>query len=336
MAPSAPTGITTLIPRQKKRRLWLKVLIGGLVLWAASITTLWLTQVTTLVPSVIFVGSFLAPMTFATWIFERQQYSGANPEGEPSALRPTVLFAAFFGAGLLGVSIAALIETLVLRHLPLQVWFAGVAVTEETTKIVLVVLIARTLKSYALRDGMVLGAFVGFGFAAFESAGYAFNTLIKADDSEIMSIVEIQLVRGLLTPVGHGLWTALLAGAIFAAAAKTGKLHMTWGILGWALVVIGLHFLWDASNGLSVILALILTGQPATFADFQNGSIDGATAMQTHLMALFAWLTLTLCSVIGIVLANRMWIKGRALVEGFPYGPQPTDPQPTDPQPTDA
>jgi protease PrsW len=28
-----------------------------------------------------------------------------------------------------------------------------------------------------MRDGMVLGAAVGFGFAAFESAGYAFNAL---------------------------------------------------------------------------------------------------------------------------------------------------------------
>jgi RsiW-degrading membrane proteinase PrsW (M82 family) len=29
-----------------------------------------------------------------------------------------------------------------------------------------------------MRDGMVLGAAVGFGFAAFESAGYTFNALL--------------------------------------------------------------------------------------------------------------------------------------------------------------
>ena len=51
----------------------------------------------------------------------------------------------------------------------------------------------------------------GFGFAAFETSGYAFNALIQADDTKIPPVVETQLVRGLLTPVGHGLWTALLA-----------------------------------------------------------------------------------------------------------------------------
>lgn len=323
MSQSAPTGIASLIPREKKRRLWLKVLIGGFVLWIAALVTLVITQITTLVPSVIFVGAFLTPLTFAVWIFEREQYSGANPDGRPTALRPTLLFAAFFGAGILGVTIAALLETLVLRQFPLQMWYPGVAVIEETTKIVLVVFLARGLKYYTLRDGMVLGAFVGFGFAAFESSGYAFNALIKADDSEIMSVVETQIVRGFLTPVGHGLWTGLLAGAVFAAAAKTGKLHMTWGIFGWWVIVVALHFLWDASNGLSVILALMLTDQPWSFADFQNGTLDDPTTMQAHLMSLFAWLNLTLCSIIGIVLANKMWVKGRAVVEGFPYGPHP-------------
>ena len=103
---------------------------------------------------------------------------------------------------------------MILNHIPGVLWFPGVAVIEETIKIAIVWWLARSLKAYYLRDGMVLGACVGFGFAAFETSGYAFNALIQADDTKIPPVVETQLVRGLLTPVGHGLWTALLAAAL--------------------------------------------------------------------------------------------------------------------------
>jgi RsiW-degrading membrane proteinase PrsW (M82 family) len=46
-----------------------------------------------------------------------------------------------------------------------------VGLIEEAVKLGALWLLAR----YTMRDGMVLGATVGFGFAALESAGYAFN-----------------------------------------------------------------------------------------------------------------------------------------------------------------
>lgn len=308
--------------------MWLKVLLVGLALWVLTVAVLWTTKVTTLVPVVIFVGSFLSPIVFAVWVFEREEYSGAAPKGEPSALTIPRLVTAFFVGGLVGVTLAALIETIVLNHIPSVLWFPGVAVIEETIKIAIVWWLARTLSSYYLRDGMLLGACVGFGFAAFETSGYAFNALIAADDADILPVVETQLVRGLLTPMGHGLWTALLAGALFAAASKAGKLRITWSVVGWYFAVVVLHWVWDASTGLAVVLTLISSGETPTVTGFETGKLLSPTDAQVHLLAIYSWLLLSLCAFVGMVLANRMWVRGRALVPGYPYGP-PDNAQPS-------
>ena len=88
-------------------------------------------------------------------------------------------------------------------------------------------LLARRLPRYTMRDGIVLGATVGFGFAAFESAGYAFNALFTNNGLSLINVVETEVLRGILTPVGHGLWTAILGGALFGVAARRGRLRLT-------------------------------------------------------------------------------------------------------------
>lgn len=304
-----------------RRRLWLRVLVFGFLLWLVTIAVLWWTEETALIPSAIFTGSFLGPVTFTLWAIEREQYSGVAPGGEKSQLSVQLLVAAFAGAGLLGVVVSALLETVLLADHPLA-FYPGVAVIEETVKIALVWLLARGFTSYHRRDGMVLGATVGFGFAAFESAGYAFNALLKAqpETSDFLPVIETQLVRGLLTPVGHGLWTALLGGALFAAA-RNDKLRVSASVVGWWFVVVMLHAVWDASAGLAVALTYVTTGQPVSIPAVENGKIPDPTTSQLHLIAVYSWALLTACALIGIGLANRMWIKGRALVHGFPHGP---------------
>src|SRR5205085_6868044 len=73
---------------------------------------------------------------------------------------------------------------------------------EELVKGVLVVLFALGIRSYTTRDGMVLGATVGFGFAALESSGYALASLFVVQGNQLFlslpSVVLNELVRGLL------------------------------------------------------------------------------------------------------------------------------------------
>src|SRR6266511_3469410 len=121
---------------------------------------------------------------------------------------------------------------------------------------------ARRLPRYSMRDGIVLGAAVGFGFAAFESAGYAFNALFTTSGPSLLNLVETEVLRGILAPVGHGLWTAILGGALFAAAARRGRPRLRGAVAGWYLLVAALHGLWDGSQQLAVWLTLLLTGTP--------------------------------------------------------------------------
>src|SRR2546430_5382081 len=46
-------------------------------------------------------------------------------------------------------------------------------------------------------DGLILGAAVGMGFAAFESTGYAFTAFLLSGGS-LSSVVGVTLMRGLL------------------------------------------------------------------------------------------------------------------------------------------
>ena len=113
---------------------------------------------------------------------------------------------------------ASVLEAAFLRQ-PSGPAYVGVGLIEEAAKLAALWLVARRLPRYTMRDGIVLGAAVGFGFAAFESAGYAFNALFTAGGPSLLNLVETEVLRGILTPVGHGLWTAILGGTLFGVAA---------------------------------------------------------------------------------------------------------------------
>ena len=104
------------------------------------------------------------------------------------------------------------------------------------------------------RDGMVLGAVVGAGFAAFESAGYALKTMIEnLNQQTIFAIIENETLRAVLAPFGHITWTALIGGALFASS-RGGSFHVTRRLVLTILGVIALHALWDQSSGWATML----------------------------------------------------------------------------------
>jgi len=263
-----------------------------------------------LVPSVIFAGSFLVPVAFLAWVFERQQVTSGRPGWSPTALGPGRTVMAFVVAGLFGVAIAAVVER-PLVHGPPALFYPAVAVIEELTKVVILLLAARGLAFYLRRDGMVLGAAVGLGFAAFETAGYTFNTIVANRAVDLGLILETEIVRGLLSPLGHGLWTALVGGAIFAAASPTGRFRLTPGVAGWVLVAIALHSMWDLAGPVAAAGTQWLTGTPVYWSDVWVGRIPDPTPTQAHLDGLLDWLLLSLCGAIGLVLVVRQWHVGR-------------------------
>jgi protease PrsW len=154
----------------RRGRQWLRVLVVGLLLWVASVVVTFATGNTNLVPTVILLGSFLVPVAFATYAFERAD----------QVVTAQRIFAAFVYGGVLGVLGASVLEAAFLKQ-PSMATYLGVGLIEEAVKLAALWLLARRLPRYAMRDGIVLGAAVGFGFAALESAGYAFNALFTME-----------------------------------------------------------------------------------------------------------------------------------------------------------
>ena len=148
-------------------RQWLRFFVIGLLLWVASVVVTFWTGNVNLVPTVILLGSFLVPVTFAVYAFQRHADQVVTAQH---------IFAAFVYGGVLGVLGASILEAEFLRQ-PSATTYLGVGLTEEAVKLAALWLLAWRLPRYSMRDGIVLGASVGFGFAALESAGYAFNAL---------------------------------------------------------------------------------------------------------------------------------------------------------------
>ncbi|GHG08458.1 MULTISPECIES: PrsW family intramembrane metalloprotease [Amycolatopsis] len=272
----------------RSRRVWLRMFLTGALLWGLAVVVTFVTGNPNLVPTVVLLGSFLVPVTFVAWAFGRRRSGEVTSE---------LLFSTFVAGGVLGVLAASLLESYLLH--PSAWLFAGVGLIEEAVKLAVLAVLTRHLRVKFATDGLVLGAAVGFGFAAFESAGYAFTALFTERGLSLMDLVQTELLRGVLAPVGHGLWTAILGGVLFSASdhrhfALTLRLLLSY--LGVAL----LHALWDAMHGIALVLTLLLTGTPWQYVQLEQGYQPQPTALQADVFTLLSWGGLALVSVIGV------------------------------------
>src|SRR3989454_7583289 len=137
-------------------------------MWAAAFGVARLTRNVILLPTIVLLGSFLVPVTAVVW------YLDHDPD---PALSPRRIVSAFLIAGVLGLLAAAFLEYWLVYGPGLR-GNLKVGLIEEFVKGVAIVALALGLRSYTTRAGMVLGATVGFGFAALESSGYALAALL--------------------------------------------------------------------------------------------------------------------------------------------------------------
>jgi RsiW-degrading membrane proteinase PrsW (M82 family) len=224
-------------------RLWKLLFAGGLVTWLIAAVVTEITDDNILVPTVIIVGSFMVPVTMAAFALSRRRDGYLTTE-------EVVL--GFLLAGTLGVVGTALTESYLLPVA--NGTFIAVGIIEELGKGAVLLLVAHQVHHRAPRDGMVLGAVVGAGFAAFESAGYALQTLLdNLGHQTVIAIVEIEAFRAVLAPFGHITWTALIGGALFASS-RGGRFHVSRALVLTIVGVIALHALWDQSGGWAVLL----------------------------------------------------------------------------------
>jgi protease PrsW len=290
------------IHRRGSRRPWLHMFLGGLALWVATVVVTFATANANLVPTIILLGSFLVPVAFVTYAF-------GQADEVVTAQR---IFTAFVYGGVLGVLGASVLEAVFLRQ-PSGPAYVGVGLIEEAVKLAGLWLVARRLPRYTMRDGIVLGAAVGFGFAAFESAGYAFNALFTAGGPSLWNLVETEVLRGILAPVGHGLWTAILGGTLFGVAARRGRLRLGRAVLGSYVLVAFLHGLWDASRGIAVWLTLLLTATQVQWLLIQRGRFPQPTPDQVQVFTVTNWGLLALDALLGLALLRGQWRRAQTL-----------------------
>jgi RsiW-degrading membrane proteinase PrsW (M82 family) len=275
-------------PRTHRHGWWWKALLGGLVLWIATIIVTAQTGNSNLVPTLILLGSFLVP--FSVVLFATERVSGS--------LVPVQLFLAFFVGGVFGVLGASVLESDL--HSTPWIYFR-VGFIEEFVKVVILLFVGRSVVPKEPRQGALLGACVGAGFAAFESAGYAFNSALTANGIDLGAMLQTEVMRSVMTPLGHVLWTALLGAVVFGAARRSaGRYRLTGAVVVAFIGVSILHGLWDSMGGIAALLAVIVTGNaiPALDYGFLRPGTDQAVA---SLSSEFYFAGLVVVSVIGLV-----------------------------------
>ena len=231
-----------MVLKKDRKTGWLRVLVTGLLLFFAALVILILTGNPNLFPTVVMIGNFLVPVTFVAFFFERRHLSQLS--------LPTTALSFFYG-GVLGVLAASVLEPIFIRRLDIFTVFS-VGFIEEFAKILGVLLIARRWRHDQEMDGLILGAAAGMGFAALESSGYVFTAFLSSRGS-LTAVVIVTLLRGILSPVGHGTWTAILASVLFRES-DGNRFHINRKVLGAYFTVAILHGLWDLVPGLISIL----------------------------------------------------------------------------------
>jgi RsiW-degrading membrane proteinase PrsW (M82 family) len=181
------------------------------------------------IPGMIVIGSFVVPLAIVILFFEM------NTPRNVSIYQVGKMF-------LLGGALSLILTMIVLQIVPgsgsgglLPALLTGVV--EETGK-------ALTLRWES--NGLLFGAAVGAGFAGFESAGYAFMAALG--DQNVSSATITILIRGLLAPGGHVIWTAMVGSALWKIKkdrpfAVSMLFHPT-VLRRWTIAVL-LHGLWD-------------------------------------------------------------------------------------------
>lgn len=234
-----------------RRYAWLAVLLVGAALFVAEERTLVATRNPNLVPSAILLGASIVPLAFVAFVYGRRL-----PYDVPGW---AVAAAAFLG-GVIGTIVAATLEFDVLRALG-AVPLLGVGLIEEASKLVVPLVLLVALRRHRTRaDGLLVGVACGAGFAALETMGYAFTTLIKSG-GDITDTVDILLLRGFLSPAGHMAWTGIAAAALYGAAGtRRGRdlLH----VAGAFVLAVVLHTLWDGQGSLigTAVVAVVSLG----------------------------------------------------------------------------
>ena len=200
-------------------------------------------QSVNLLPGYILLGSFAMPVVTLVFFLEMNAWRNVS-------LYQVIRF--FILGGILSLIISLFFfDTAFSQKLNSAMGDSDAGIIEECGKLITLVLIAGRSKYDRKLNGLLLGAAIGAGFAAFESSGYAFRILIGAKDGLNFGACRSNIIlRGILAPFGHVVWTAIAGAAIWRI--KGGEpfklsLFAKWKFLRLFAVPVLMHMLWNSS-----------------------------------------------------------------------------------------
>jgi protease PrsW len=203
-----------------------------------------------LVPGLIAIGSFLIPFSILVLFFELNV-----PRNVPLYQVLRLL--------LLGGILSLILSLFLFRAIQLDSWLGAMSagIVEEIGKASALLLVINKLKYRWILNGLLFGAAVGTGFAAFESAGYAFIYGLSGGQDLMLEVITR---RGLLSILGgHVLWTALVGAALWKVREdRRFSLEMVTDprclrVLALAMV---LHMVWNSPLDLPFYLKYVALG----------------------------------------------------------------------------
>lgn len=198
-----------------------------------------------LVPGLVMIGSFAVPLSVLILFFE------LNTPRNVSLARLMQFL-------LLGGSASLFLALILFDVTKLTESFGASAagIVEECGKLAAVMLatqMAAKGRYPYLLNYILFGAAVGTGFAAFESAGYALRIGLSGGMDALTGSL---FIRGILSPFGHIIWTAIAAAAWRRA---NGNL-LSGSFLRLFIVPVALHFIWNSDLQLPYFGTPLLLG----------------------------------------------------------------------------
>ena len=154
-------------------------------------------------PAMIILGAFAVPVSILIFFFEINLFKNI----------PFYKVLKYF---ILGGALSLLLAILYFDIIPVgELDYKGaimVGLIEEAAKAVIVaVFLFKSKKSEYILNGLLVGAAVGAGFAAFETAGYILKFGLSGGDEAMLQIIGL---RGFLAPGGHVAWAAIEGAAL--------------------------------------------------------------------------------------------------------------------------
>jgi len=228
--------------------MFLRALVGSVIVYLLFVFCWHLFENINLLPGLIFTGAMAIPLATVLFFFE------VNVRKNVSLYQ--ILRLVMFGG------VVSLLFSLVLFEMPLSSfgWMgASVAgIIEEPGKLLALLAVAKSSQHRYRLNGLLFGACVGAGFAIFESMGYAFQVMLQAD--EIGEVTENILLRGVLSPGSHIVWTAIAGAALWRVKESA---PFRWSMVQeprfWRLflVPVVLHVVWNSDFELPFLLKYI-------------------------------------------------------------------------------